>query len=98
MKNIHNLYSNFRGLGEKNGTLYPMVEKLDHLKVHYLQRRKEIEDLIQILDLRVQAEQDYSSKLFAISDRNQLESINIGLLGQEVESFKANCRQKARAS
>ena len=98
MKRIHHLYSNFQGLGEKNGALYPVVDGLDHMKVHYVQRRKEIEDLVSILELRVQAEQEYSNKLFNISDRNQLDSIRIGLLSKEVDSFKANCRQKARAS
>ena len=56
MKKIQSLYSDFQGLGEKNGSLYPMVENLDHSKQHYIQRRKEIEDLIYILELRVQAE------------------------------------------
>lgn len=98
MKKLHSLYSNFQGLGEKNGSLYPVVESLDHSKAHYLQRRKEIEDLICVLELRVQAEQEYSTKLFNISDRNQMDSIRIGLLSKEVESFKANCRQKARAA
>lgn len=98
MKKIQSLYSNFQGLGEKNGSLYPMVEPLDYTKGHYMQRRKEIEDLIYILELRVQAEQEYSNKLFTISDRNTAESIKIGLLAKEIESFKANCRQKARAA
>jgi hypothetical protein len=98
MKKIQSLYSNFQGLGEKNGSLYPMVETLDFSKSHFLQRRKEIEDLIYILELRVQAEQEYCNKLTTISDRNTGESIKIGLLAKEVESFKANCRQKARAA
>ena len=75
-----------------------MVENLDFQKSHYIQRRKEIEDLITILDLRIQAEQEYSNKLFNISDRPQQDSIKTGLLAKEVESFKANCRQKARAA
>lgn len=48
--------------------------------------------------MRAEAENDYSMKLFKISDRNQLESFKIGLLQKEVESFKANSRCKARAS
>lgn len=63
MKKWQSLYSNFQGLGEKNGSLYPMVENLDQAKTHYIQRRKEIEELIYILELRVQAEQEYSDKL-----------------------------------
>lgn len=94
MKNFQKLYNqNFQqGFGEQNGTLYPMVQSVVQQKTHYIQRRKEIEDLIYILELRVQAEREYSNKLFAISDRNQLESIKIGLLSKEVEAFKANCR------
>ena len=75
-----------------------MVENMDQFKQHYLQRHKEIEELIYILELRVQAEQDYSNKLFTISDRNQSESIKIGLLAREVECYKANCKHKANAA
>ena len=75
-----------------------MVEGVDHLKTHYIQRRKEIEDLIAIMELRVQAEQEYSHKLFNIAERNPQDSIKVGLLAKEVESFKANCREKARAA
>ena len=53
MKKFHHLYSNYQGFGEKNGALYPVVDSLDHMKGHYVQRRKEIEDLISILELRV---------------------------------------------
>ena len=48
--------------------------------------------------MRAEAEYQYSDKLFRISDRNQLDSIKIGLLAQEVDCFKADCRQKAKAS
>jgi hypothetical protein len=33
-----------------------------------------------------------------ISDFNQLKSIEIGLLSMEVDSFKSDCRQKAKAA
>ena len=98
MKKIQSLYSSFHGLGEKNAALYPMVEEIDQSKSHYQDRKKEIEDLIYILELRIQAEQDYSNRLFTISDRSQSESIKIGLLAKEIECFKANCRSKARAA
>jgi len=48
--------------------------------------------------MRAQAESEYSSQLFAISDSNHLNSISVGLLGEEVESFKADCRSKAKAA
>ena len=52
----------------RNGVLYPLFEELDGQRQHYLQRKKEIEELIQLLQMRAEAESDYSMKLFKISD------------------------------
>ena len=82
----------------RNGVLYPLLEELDYKRQHYLQRKKEIEDLIQLLQMRVEAENEYSLKLFKISDKNKLESFKFGLISKEVESFKSNSRCKAKAS
>jgi hypothetical protein len=78
--------------------MYPLFEDLDDSRAHYVQRRKEIGELITLLSMRAEAEAEYSEKLFRISDRNQLDSIRIGLLSQEVDSFKADCRSKAKAA
>ena len=48
--------------------------------------------------MRVQAENDYSTKLFYLSDQNKLDSISIGLLAKEVDAFKSDCRSKAKAA
>ena len=64
----------------RNGVLYPLFEELDFQRQHYIQRKREIEDLVQLLEMRVEAEYEYSMKLFKISDRNRLESFKIGLL------------------
>jgi len=69
-----------------------LVEELDHSKQHHVQRKKELQELVEILELRVEAEHDYSKKLFNIADRNQSDSIRIGSLSKEVDSFKSNCR------
>ena len=82
----------------KRSTIYPLFEQLDGHCQHHVERSKEIEDLITLLEMRVEAEAEYSARLFRISDRNQLESIRIGLLAKEVDSFKANCRSKAKAA
>jgi len=50
------------------------------------------------MEMRVEAEAEYSNRMFRISDRSQDDSIKYGLLSKEVESFKANCRSKAKAS
>ena len=57
-----------------------------------------MEELVTLLQMRAEAEQMYSDKLFDISDQNHLESIREGLLAQEVDSFKSDCRQKAKAA
>ena len=51
-----------------------------------------------LLNLRVEAEYEYSHRLAYIAENEQYESIQIGILGQEVEAFKADCASKAKAS
>lgn len=48
--------------------------------------------------MRVEAENEYSTRLFSLSDKNQLDSIRIGLIAKEIDAFKSNCRSKAKAS
>ena len=79
-------------LGSRSAALYPIFEDLDGARAHYVQRKKEIGELVSLLSMRAEAESQYSDKLFRISDRNQLDSIKIGLLAQEVDCFKADCR------
>jgi hypothetical protein len=82
----------------RRSTLYPLFEDLDGYCKHHVRRNHEIEDLITLLEMRVEAESEYSARLFRISDRSQDESIKYGLLAKEVDSFKANCRSKAKAA
>ena len=56
--------------GNKTGVMYPLFEDLDDRRAHYVQRRKEIGELITLLTMRAEAEAEYSEKLFRISDRN----------------------------
>ena len=84
--------------GNREGVLYPLFEGLDGQRIHYIQRKKEIEELITLLSIRVEAENEYSNKLFYLSDKNSLDSISIGLLSKEVDAFKSDCRSKAKAA
>lgn len=59
-------------------------------------RKKEIEDLIKMFTLRIEAEVDYSMKLFEASKESTGSSD--GIIFKEIESFKANCRSKAKAA
>ena len=48
--------------------------------------------------MRVEAESEYSARLFQIAERGQDDAIKYGLLAKEVDCFKANCRSKAKAA
>lgn len=98
MKKLLSLTAQPSGTGNRRGALYPLFEDLDGHCQHHVQRSKEIEDLVTLLDMRVEAEAEYAARLFQISDRSPQESIKIGLLAKEVDSFKANCRSKAKAA
>ena len=56
--------------------------------MHYSERKSEIEELALLFQLRADAEVSYAQNLYKIADRNPENSIKIGLLGKEVESFK----------
>ena len=49
------------------------------------------------MSMRVAAENAYSTALNRIADR-QVDSIKIGLLAKEVDSFKQDCLAKAKAA
>jgi len=70
MNKLFNQIANPSSFGNKSGVLYPLFEDLDGNRQHYLGRKKEIEDLITLLSMRVEAETEYSQKLFRISDKN----------------------------
>ena len=84
--------------GNREGALYPLFEDLDGFRIHFLDRKREIEELITLMNLRVEAEFTYSNQLFDIAESDQYRSITIGTLGQEVDAFKEDCRSKAKAA
>jgi hypothetical protein len=82
--------------GSKESALYPLYQELDGYRDHCLERRTHINQLIGLLGLRAVAEHEYSERLFNIS--TNLDSISIGIIGQEVDAFKADCHSKAKAA
>lgn len=48
--------------------------------------------------MRAEAEIAYSERLLKIADQRKNLSIKVGILGKEVECFKSDCRQKAKAA
>lgn len=68
--------------------IYPLFESLEIQRQHYVQRKKEIEELIILLKLRVDAETTYAQQLYRIADRKPEFCIQVGLLAQEVSCFK----------
>ena len=47
--------------GNREGALYPLFEDLDGFRIHFLDRKREIEELITLMNLRVEAEFTYSN-------------------------------------
>ena len=89
---------NTGSFGMRTEPIYPLFEALEIQRQHYSQRKKEIEELIQLFRMRVDAETNYASALYRIADRSPDLCIQIGLLGQEVNCFKQDCLSKAKAA
>ena len=79
-----------------DGALYPLIEQLDAQREHFLTKKQEIKEVVSLLMDRVEAEKEYSRRLLAISE--SFEAIRIGILGQEIEAFKGDCRSKGKAA
>ena len=58
----------FNSFGGPGSTpMYPLFEDLELQRQHYAQRKKEIEEIIHLLSLRVEAENIYAQYLYRIS-------------------------------
>ena len=98
----------FNSFGNANSTpMFPLFEDLEVQRQHYTQRKKEIEEIIHLLSLRVEAENIYAQYLYRVSSSsfgNHQENNGgtlqggSGLLGREVQCFKEDCHAKARAA
>jgi len=86
-----------QSFGQQDAPLYPFIEELEMQRLHYAQRKKEIEELVTLLSMRVEAEAAYARSLMAIADRED-NAIRIGMLAQEVDCFKQDCLAKAKAA
>ena len=53
---MNKLFTFANSFGNKDGALYPLFEELDGYRGHFQQRKKEIEELIELLNMRVEAE------------------------------------------
>jgi hypothetical protein len=93
---INKLFTYSTSFGKKDGPLFPIYEELDAYRGYCMSKKVEIEELIDLMTQRVIAEQEYSQKLIRI--RTGCESVKIGILGEEVEAFKADCHSKGLAA
>ena len=93
---MNKLFTFANSFGNKDGSLYPLFEELDGFRGHFQDRKKEIEELITILNMRVEAEQDYAYRLLNISA--SFDSIRVGMLAKEIDAFKADCHSKGKAA
>ena len=97
----------FNSFGSANSSpMFPLFEDLEVQRQHYTQRKKEIEEIIHLLSLRVEAENIYAQYLYRVSssqfgnpnpDTGTLQA-GSGLLAREVQCFKEDCHAKARAA
>jgi hypothetical protein len=84
--------------GSRDVPLFPLIEELEFQRAHYANRKREIQEVVEILNLRVQAESTYAQSLYKIADRNPHDCIKIGILGKEVEALKQDCLSKSKAA
>ena len=63
-----NIFRYQNSFGNKDGPLYPLVEELDAHRLHSADRKKEIEELVGLMQQRVIAEIEYARKLLDISN------------------------------
>ena len=54
-------------------------------------RKKETEDVVDMLNDRVEAEMAYAARLERISSERYSQSFQIGTLAEEVENFRYSC-------
>ena len=78
----------------KESSLYQLYQDFEVQRNFYLQRKREIEELIILLQDRVEAEKIYASRLQKIA-QNKLKSIMIGKLSEEIDAFKLDCKSKS---
>ena len=78
----------------RNASLQPLYADFEKQKEFYGQRRKETQDVIDMLSDRVEAELTYAMRLDKIS--NYAQAFSIGNLADEVHNFKMCCSAKAR--
>lgn len=78
----------------RNASLAPLYSDLEHQKEFYMSRRKETQEVIDMLNDRIEAELTYAMRLDKIS--NYSKSFKIGNLAEEVENYKMSCAARAR--
>ena len=77
----------------RNASLAPLYADWEKQKEFYAQRRRETQEVIDMLTDRVEAELTYAMRLDKIS--NLAKSFSIGNLAEEVENYKMSCAARA---
>lgn len=83
-------------LNNREGPLYPLVEEFQAFRQSSLNRKQEVQELINLLSQRAIAEQEYAKRMIHIS--SSFNSFKTGLLAKEVEAFKMDCHHKGTAA
>ena len=78
----------------RNAQLAPVYADFEKQKEFYQIRRRETQELIDMLTDRVEAELTYAMRLDKISNRPK--SFNLGNIAEEVINFQTSCSARAR--
>lgn len=78
----------------RNASLMPIYADFEKQKEFYMSRKKETQEVVDMLNERVEAELTYAMRLDKISHYSQ--SFKIGTLSDEVANFKMSCAARAR--
>ena len=81
---------------QRHSSLVSLYGDYAEQKQFYLNRRRETQELVDLLSERVDAELSYALKLDKISEAKAGKSFTLGTLAEEVENFRSSC--KARSS
>lgn len=73
-----------------------LYQDFETMRTHFLNRKREIDDLIFLLMERAEAERAYSQRLEKIANSSSKQSITTGKLAEEVAAYKQDCMTKAR--
>ena len=79
----------------RQDSVLALGQDYEAMKAFHLERRRHTEDIVGLLEDRVEAETTYAMRLEKISNSPESSSFGVGRLAEEVASFKGSCFSRA---